>query len=76
MEPNGNRVTISCPNCKTVAEPLDQVDALAVCRKCGETVLIDAVGKTHKAMGINVDSLNKEGLARLRKARLAAGRPE
>ena len=67
---------ITCPSCKTVAEPLDQVDALAVCRKCGETVLIDVIGKTHKAMGINVDSLTKEGLLRLRAARQKAGRPE
>ncbi len=65
-----------CASCQLEMEPAARVGAIAVCAKCGASVVVQQDGTVRRATAMDTDALQPGDRAVLVKARSAIARPE
>jgi uncharacterized paraquat-inducible protein A len=65
---------IACASCHETAEPAAHIGTVAICARCGASLVVEQNGVVRRAVALDVDALMPKDRAELAKARAAIAR--
>jgi len=66
---------IRCASCQETMEPVAHIGVVAICSKCGASLVVEPTGVVRRAVALDTESLMPQDRAALVKARSSLVRP-
>jgi len=66
---------LTCPVCQVTIEPAAHIGTVAICARCGASLVVEQNGVVRRAVALDVDALMPKDRTELAKARAAIARP-